>query len=455
MHRRLRRGERLVLASHNAGKLREVAALLAPHGIAVVSAGELGLPEPAETGGQLPRQCPASRRWRRRGRRACRRWPMTAASPSPRSAASPACAPPTGPKRPDGSRDYAMAMAKVARRAGAARDTRDARAWFTCALVLAWPDGHAEGFEGEAHGAWVDPPRGGERASATTRCSCPTGTPRPSARWTRRRSTRISHRAARLRAAGGGLPAGIGRCLFALARGLHFRDSDAVGGSLGHQAVARPVMRAADRQPRRAAGKRSACHIQHRPKDAPRHTDVRGQGGFRSSGGARCGDARLRSPGAAPPLRRPGRSPGRPPRRPARPAARRSPPLPPRRAPGQWRPGHQGPRQWRGHRGRPWELLGAGMGNLVGDRARHPTRRCHHYAMIWPRPAPIATAPSSPLGEDGAEPVREPGRISFQSAGWPRPSTGRRRVGRRSRARSPGCGGSGRPPPRRRPSGSG
>src|SRR3954447_25066832 len=48
MARRLQRGERLVLASHNPGKLREIEALLAPHGIEVVSAGALGLPEPVE-----------------------------------------------------------------------------------------------------------------------------------------------------------------------------------------------------------------------------------------------------------------------------------------------------------------------------------------------------------------------------------------------------------------------
>ncbi|MFN3449483.1 MAG: non-canonical purine NTP pyrophosphatase, partial [Roseococcus sp.] len=48
-HRRLAPG-RLVLASHNAGKLREFAALLAPHGLELVSAKALGLPEPAETG---------------------------------------------------------------------------------------------------------------------------------------------------------------------------------------------------------------------------------------------------------------------------------------------------------------------------------------------------------------------------------------------------------------------
>jgi XTP/dITP diphosphohydrolase len=57
----------------------------------------------------------------------------------------------------DGTRDYRAAMAKVE---ALARGNPDRRAWFTCALVLAWPDGHAEGFEGRAYGAWTWPPRG-------------------------------------------------------------------------------------------------------------------------------------------------------------------------------------------------------------------------------------------------------------------------------------------------------
>ena len=50
MTRRLKAGDRLVVASHNPGKLREIGDLLSPYGIAAVSAGELGLPEPEETG---------------------------------------------------------------------------------------------------------------------------------------------------------------------------------------------------------------------------------------------------------------------------------------------------------------------------------------------------------------------------------------------------------------------
>ena len=55
----LRRGTRLVIASHNEGKVREIADLLAPYGIDAVSAGKLGLPEPEETGDYVRRECRA------------------------------------------------------------------------------------------------------------------------------------------------------------------------------------------------------------------------------------------------------------------------------------------------------------------------------------------------------------------------------------------------------------
>jgi XTP/dITP diphosphohydrolase len=170
-HRRLEPG-RLVLASHNAGKLREVAALVAPHGMQVVSVKELGLPEPAETENSFL------------GNAAIK------ALAAARAAGLPALADDSGfsvaaldgdpgvrtadwAELPGGGRDYAMAMAKVAAlaasREGALAASRegaragghaDRRAWFTCALVLAWPDGDTEGFEGKVHGTWVHPPRG-------------------------------------------------------------------------------------------------------------------------------------------------------------------------------------------------------------------------------------------------------------------------------------------------------
>ena len=147
---------RLVLATHNAGKLREVAALLAPYGMDVVSVKELGLPEPAETETSFIGNAGIK------------------ALAAARASGLPALADDSGfsvaalggdpgvrtadwAELPDGSRDYAMAMARVAELAA---PFPDRRAWFTCALVLAWPDGHTEGFEGKVHGTWVAPPRG-------------------------------------------------------------------------------------------------------------------------------------------------------------------------------------------------------------------------------------------------------------------------------------------------------
>ncbi len=147
---------RLVLATHNAGKLREVAALLAGHGLELVSAGDLGLPAPAETETSFIGNA------------------QIKALAAAQAAGLPALADDSGfsvasldgapgvytadwAELPDGNRDYASAMAKVA---ALAADHPGRLAWFSCALVLAWPDGHCECFLGEAPGAWVWPPRG-------------------------------------------------------------------------------------------------------------------------------------------------------------------------------------------------------------------------------------------------------------------------------------------------------
>ncbi|MBW8269502.1 non-canonical purine NTP pyrophosphatase [Caldovatus aquaticus] len=157
-HRRLAPGARVVLASHNAGKVREVAALLAPYRIEVVSAGALGLPEPAETEDSFLGNA------RLKALAAARASGLPAlADDSGFSVAALGGAPGVRTAewamQPDGTRDYAKAMARVAERA-AASGNPDRRAWFTCALVLAWPDGHWEGFEGRVEGHWVWPPRG-------------------------------------------------------------------------------------------------------------------------------------------------------------------------------------------------------------------------------------------------------------------------------------------------------
>lgn len=156
--RRLTRGETLILATHNAGKLREVAALLAPFGLAVESAGARGLPEPAETETSFIGNA------RIKALAAARATGLPAlADDSGFSAAALDGAPGVHTAdwamQPDGTRDYAKAMTLVAERCG---DVPDRRAWFSCALVLAWPDGHTEDFLGEVHGRWVFPPRGGQ-----------------------------------------------------------------------------------------------------------------------------------------------------------------------------------------------------------------------------------------------------------------------------------------------------
>jgi len=155
-HRRLRRGERIVIATHNPGKLREVAALLAPHGIETVGAAALGLPEPEETEESFIGNAAI------KARAAARASGLPAlADDSGFSVAALGGAPGVRTAdwatRPDGSRDYAEAMRKVM---DAAQEFEDRTAWFSCALVLAWPDGHLEAFEGRVVGRWVWPPRG-------------------------------------------------------------------------------------------------------------------------------------------------------------------------------------------------------------------------------------------------------------------------------------------------------
>ena len=87
----------------------------------------------------------------RRGRAACRRWPTTAASRSTRSAARPGCIPPTGRRRRTG-RDFVQAMTRTWEALEAARAPEPRTARFRCTLVLAWPDGHDEVFEGTDRG---------------------------------------------------------------------------------------------------------------------------------------------------------------------------------------------------------------------------------------------------------------------------------------------------------------
>ena len=150
---RLSRGMRLVLASHNAGKLREIAELLSPTGIELVSAGTLGLVEPEETAADFAgnAQLKASLAARASGLPAL-------ADDSGFCVGALAGAPGVLSARWAGpNKDFAAAMARVHELAG---DAADRRAWFVCTLCLAWPGGETATFLGRVEGHMVWPPRG-------------------------------------------------------------------------------------------------------------------------------------------------------------------------------------------------------------------------------------------------------------------------------------------------------
>jgi XTP/dITP diphosphohydrolase len=148
---------KVIVATHNPGKLREMTELLAPFGIETVSAGELGLPAPAETGHMFAQNAAIK------------------AHAAAQGGGLPALADDSGicVHALDGApglfsadwgvgKDFGPAMARVERelqrRNAIAPDER--RAHFVSALVIAWPDGHDELFEGRVFGTIVSPPRG-------------------------------------------------------------------------------------------------------------------------------------------------------------------------------------------------------------------------------------------------------------------------------------------------------
>lgn len=153
MARRLEAGAKLVLASHNPGKLREIEDLLRPHGIAVVSAGALGLPEPVEDAPDFAGNA------RIKALAAAQASGLPALSDdSGFCVAALEGAPGVLSARWAGpAKDFAAAMATVHARMG---DAEDRRAWFIAALCLAWPDGQTATFLGRVDGTVVWPPRG-------------------------------------------------------------------------------------------------------------------------------------------------------------------------------------------------------------------------------------------------------------------------------------------------------
>jgi len=145
-------GERLVIASHNPGKLAELGELLAPYGVMAVGAGALDLPEPEETGASFEDNAALKARLAA----AASRLPALADDSGlvvPALAGAPGIysARWAGP-----GKDFHPAMERVQRKLG----DKDRRAHFVAVLALASPDGGMEIFHGEAHGHLVWPPRG-------------------------------------------------------------------------------------------------------------------------------------------------------------------------------------------------------------------------------------------------------------------------------------------------------
>lgn len=144
---------RLVIASHNPGKVSEIAELLAPFGVQVVSAGELGLPEPKETGKTFVENAEL------KALAAARATGLAAlADDSGLSVEALGGDPGIFSARWAGpAKDFGYAMKRIEK---ALEGKDDRAAHFVCALSLAWPDGHVESFEGFVHGSLVWPPRG-------------------------------------------------------------------------------------------------------------------------------------------------------------------------------------------------------------------------------------------------------------------------------------------------------
>jgi XTP/dITP diphosphohydrolase len=153
MARKLERGSRLVLASHNPGKLAELIDLLRPHDISVVCAGSLGLPEPEEDAPDFVGNA------RIKALATAREGGLVAlADDSGFCVAALNGAPGVHSARWAGAaKDFDAAMQRVNR---AVADAPDRRAWFVSALCLAWPDGQTETFVGRVDGQMTWPPRG-------------------------------------------------------------------------------------------------------------------------------------------------------------------------------------------------------------------------------------------------------------------------------------------------------
>ena len=162
MTRRLGSGS-LVIATHNAGKLKEISALLEPHGLKCLSAGSLGLPEPPETGKTFAENALIKARSAAEASGI-----VSLADDSGMSVAAldgrPGVYTADWAERQwfEGSagRDWYMAMGKVEGMLAEKGPDAPRDAWFSCVLAIAWPDGEHAIYEGRVNGSLTWPPRG-------------------------------------------------------------------------------------------------------------------------------------------------------------------------------------------------------------------------------------------------------------------------------------------------------
>ena len=153
-------GPKLVIATHNAGKLREIRELMAPFGIECVGAAELDLPEPEETGTTFVDNAEL------KARQAADLSGLPALADDSGLAVDalggrPGIFSARWAEDEAGNRDWMRAMERVWSEVEAQGPDAGHDAHFVCALALAWPeDGQAESFEGKVHGTLVWPPRG-------------------------------------------------------------------------------------------------------------------------------------------------------------------------------------------------------------------------------------------------------------------------------------------------------
>jgi XTP/dITP diphosphohydrolase len=148
-------GKQLVVASHNAGKVRDIGELIAPYNVEAISAAALNLPEPEETETTFKGNAVL------KARAAARASKMPALADDSGLCIDALNGDPgiysarwAGP-----AKDFALAMRLVHEKLSAKSGATD-RAHFVCALALAWPDDHAEVFQGEVYGQLTWPPRG-------------------------------------------------------------------------------------------------------------------------------------------------------------------------------------------------------------------------------------------------------------------------------------------------------